>query len=138
MKTLRSAFTLVEILISVMILSGAIVYVLKLHSQSREQIIYVSQHNKHTLEDSLFLSKNIFRYHKSKKSAYDLLPKSLKPRHFQSRDILKKLERNIYIPEPINLLSKEEEETQNLSAAAEEIKLKGNYSSYFFRFNMHF
>ena len=134
MKTLRPAFTLIEILVSVMILSGAIVYVLKVHSQNHEQIAYIVERNKHALEDSLFLTDKILRYHKSEKSAYDLLQDELKVDKFESRKILKEMKREIYIPQPINLLP--DEETEGPAAIIREIKIKGVYSSSYFRFEL--
>lgn len=134
MKTLRPAFTLIEILVSVMILSGAIVYVLKVHSQNHEQITYIVERNKHALEDSLFLTDKILRYHKSEKSAYDLLQDELKVDKFESRKILKEMKREIYIPQPINLLP--DEETEGPAAIIREIKIKGVYSSSYFRFEL--
>jgi prepilin-type N-terminal cleavage/methylation domain-containing protein len=134
LKTLRPAFTLIEILVSVMILSGAIVYVLKVHSQNHEQIAYIVERNKHALEDSLFLTDKILRYHKSEKSAYDLLQDELKVDKFESRKILKEMKREIYIPQPINLLP--DEETEGPAAIIREIKIKGVYSSSYFRFEL--
>jgi len=134
LKNLRPAFTLIEILVSVMILSGAIVYVLKVHSQNHEQITYITERNKHALEDSLFLTDSALRYHKSEKSAYDLLETDMKVDKFKSRKILKALKRDIYLPQPINLLP--EEEAQGPAAIINEIKIKGNYSSSYFRFEL--
>jgi len=130
----RPAFTLIEILVSVLILSGAIVYVLKVHSQNREQIIYVSKRNLHALEDSLFLAESAFRYHQSDKNAYDLLQNDLRPENTQSRHLLRNIKRHIYLPEPINLLP--EEETQGPAAVIREIKLKGTYPASFYRFDL--
>ncbi|MCF6205628.1 MAG: prepilin-type N-terminal cleavage/methylation domain-containing protein [Sulfurovum sp.] len=134
MKTLRPAFTLIEILVSVLILSGAIVYVLKIHSQNHEQITYISERNKHALEDTLFLGKEVLRYHKSEKSAYDLLQNEIKVDDFKSRRILKALKRHIYIPEPIDLSP--EEETQGPAAIVNEIKIKADYPATYFRFEL--
>ncbi|RUM67114.1 MAG: hypothetical protein DSZ06_01980, partial [Sulfurospirillum sp.] len=72
-KHLRPAFTIIEILVSVIIISYSIVYVLKIHSSNREQIIYLSERNKRSLEDSLYVTKDILKYHKETKTAYELL-----------------------------------------------------------------
>jgi len=131
---MRRAFTLIEILVSVLILSGSIVYVLKIHSQSREQVIYITERNRHALEDSLFLDSNIFRYHKEKKNAYDLLQTTFKIDEFASRKFLKSIEREIYLPDVL-LLAPEEEMT-GPAARVSEIKIKGTYSSSYFRFKL--
>jgi len=64
LKILRHAFTIIEILISVIIISISIVYVLKVHSQNHAQIVYISERNKLSLQDSLFLANDVTRYHK--------------------------------------------------------------------------
>jgi len=117
-----------------MILSGAIIYVLKVHSQNHEQIAYIVERNKHALEDSLFLTDKVIQYHKSEKSAYDLLQDDLKVNDFKSRKILKEMKRKIFIPQPINLLP--EEEAEGPAAIIREIKIKGVYSSAYFRFEL--
>jgi prepilin-type N-terminal cleavage/methylation domain-containing protein len=130
---LRPAFTLIEILVSVLILSGSVVYVLKVHSQNHEHITYITERNKHALEDSLFLSNNILQYHKHTKSAYDMLRDHLKIDDTKSRKILKKIEKEIYIPHPTNLLS--DQTAAGPAASINEIKLKGDFSSTYYRFD---
>jgi prepilin-type N-terminal cleavage/methylation domain-containing protein len=134
MKQMRPAFTLIEILISVMILSISIVAVFKIYNENQDRIIYVSERNKHALEDSLFLGTEVLRYHKEKRSAYDLLQQEIKPTKDKSREILKTLERDIYIPEPLKILS--DPEKGGLTAQAEEIKLRGTFSSSYYHFKI--
>ncbi len=134
MKRLRSAFTIIEILISVIIISFSIVYVLKIHGQNREHIIYISHRNKSSLEDSLFLTDNAAQYHKEKKDAYEVLQPYFKIDKLKSREILKNVSRTFFIPEPINLISDEE---NGPSATVQEIKLKDKYSSSYFRFKIN-
>ena len=134
MNTMRKGFTLIEILVSVLILSGAIFYVLQVHTQNHEQIVYISERNKKTLEDSLFLTTDTLQYHKEEKSAYDLLTNHFRVDNFESRQILKKTKRNIFIPEEIKIVP--QEEMQGPAATVNEIKLKGEYSSSYFRFKI--
>ena len=70
---MRTAFTLIEILISVLILSGSIVYALKIHSSNHDLILYITERSKLSLQDSLFLSDDASKYHKDKKEAYDVI-----------------------------------------------------------------
>ena len=133
-KTLRPAFTIIEILVSVIIISVSIVYVLKLHSQNREQIVYITERNKLSLQDSLFLADNALRYHKEKKDAYEVLRPYFKIDDFKSREILKKAQREYFIPETVNLTP---EEDFGPAATVEEIKLKDRYSSAYFRFKIN-
>jgi len=101
--TLRPAFTLIEVLIAVTMLSLSFLYVLKIHSERGKHVIFLSERNKHSLEDSLYLTTNILRYHKDKKSAYDILERHLKVKKDESRTILKKSKRQIFIPEEIKI-----------------------------------
>jgi len=134
LKQLRPAFTIIEILVSVLILSGSIVYALQIHSQNREQIIYISERNKQSLQDSLFLSENVLRYHKDEKEAYEILQKYFKIKELKSREILKKSTRKIFIPEQIKILPPEE--TGGYGALVDEIKIKNKYSSSYFHFKL--
>jgi prepilin-type N-terminal cleavage/methylation domain-containing protein len=134
---LRPAFTLIEILISVLILSGSIVYALQIHSQNRDLILYISERNKLSLQDSLFLSDDTTRYHKDKKEAYDVLHRYFKVDDFKSRKILKEISREYYIPEPLNLTGEEEDSPTDMpSAIVEEIKIKDKFSSAYFHFKI--
>jgi len=132
--SLRPAFTIIEILISVIIISFSIVYVLTIHKQNHEHIVYISERNKFSLQDSLFLTDNVFSYHKEKKDAYEVLQSYFKIDDTKSREILKKTSREFFIPEPINLMSEEE---NGPSATVEEIKIKDKFSSSYFRFKIN-
>lgn len=134
MKILRPAFTIIEILVSVIILSFAIIFVLKVHTDNQEQIVYISERNKLSLEDSLYLSPNILRHHKDSKSAYDLVERFFKIKEQESREILKKNERDIFIPEEITILPPPE--IQGPTATVNEIMLKGQHSSIYHRFKL--
>ena len=133
MKTLRPAFTIIEILISVIIISTSIIYVLKLHSQNHEQLVYISERNKLSLQDSLFLAEDVIRYHKDNKEAYEVLQKHFNVEELKSREVLKKSSRDFFIPEPLNLLPVE---GYGPTAIVNEIKIKDKYSSSYFHFNI--
>lgn len=133
-KTLRPAFTLIEILISVLILSGTIVYTLKIHSQNHEQIVYISERNKLSLQDSLFVAEDTLKYHKDTKTAYDIIEKHFKVDDLKSREILKKISREYFIPEPIQLMAEGE---ITPSAVVDEIKIKDTFSSFYFHFKIN-
>ena len=133
-KTLRPAFTIIEILISVIIISVSIIFVLKLHSQNREQIVYISERNKLSLQDSLFLSDDVIRYHKDRKEAYDVLEKHFKVKESKSRELLKKNARDFFIPEPINILPPSD--GYGPTAVVDEIMLKDKHSSIYYHFKI--
>ena len=132
-KKLNRAFTLIEVLVSVIILSGSIVYALQIHSQNREQIIYISERNKLSLQDSLFLSSDSLRYHKDTKEAYDVIYRYFKIDNLKSRAILKNISREYYIPEQIKL---ETEETGMPSAVIDTIRIKDKYTSSYYHFKI--
>ncbi len=133
MKPLRPAFTIIEILISVIILSLAIVPVLKVHTDNREQIIYISERNKRALQDSLYVDSTVLRQHKETKTAYEILAESFKIKDLESREILKKNSREIYIPEEIKITPLPEQ--GGPTAIVNEVMLKDKHSSnyYFFK-----
>ena len=134
LKPLRPAFTLIEILISVTIISFAILYVLKIHSENKAQIVYLTERNNRSLEDSLYLSTRILDYHKDTKSAYDLIEKDVRIKELDSRELLKKNERSIYIPEEIEIAPPPE--TRGPTAIVNEVKLKGKHSSIYWHFKI--
>jgi len=136
LKTLKMtpAFTLIEILVSVLILSGSIVYALQIHSQNHEQIIYISERSKLALQDSLFVTDSARAYHKDKKSAYDVLERYFRIDELKSREILKNIEREYYIPEAIQLSENEE---GGPAAVVNEIKIKDKFSSSYFHFKIN-
>ena len=134
MNTLRPAFTLIEILIATTMLSVSFMYVLKVHSDNQKHILYLSERNKHSLEDSLYLSQNILRYHKDEKSAYDIVEKNIKIKEDESRTILKKNTRGIFIPEEIKIIPPPE--TRGPTAIVNEVKLKDKHSSHYWHFKI--
>jgi len=133
-KNFTSAFTLIEVLVSVLIISGSIVYALQIHSQNHEQIVYISERAKLSLQDSLFVADDTLRYHKDTKSAYDVIERYFRIEELKSREILKKIEREYYIPEIISLSADEEGMP---SAEVSEIKIKDKFSSSYFHFKIN-
>jgi hypothetical protein len=135
LKQLRPAFTIIEILVSVIILSLAIVPMLKVHTDNHEQIVYISERNKRALQDSLYLDPTILRQHKETKTAYDMLSRTFKINELKSREILKKNERDIYIPEAIRITPLPEE--RGPTAIINEVMLKDKHSSNYYEFTLN-
>lgn len=134
MRQLRPAFTIIEILVSVIILSLAIVPVLKVHTDNHEQIVYISERNKRALQDSLYLDSMILKQHKETKSAYEILAGTFKINELKSREILKKNQRDIYIPEAIRITPLPEE--GGPTAIVNEVMLKDKHSSSYYEFTL--
>ncbi len=133
-NTLRPAFTIIEILVSVIIISFSIIYVLQIHTSNHEQIVYITERNKRSLEDSLYLTTKILEHHKDTKNAYDILERQFKIKEDETREILKKNERSVYIPEEILIIPPPE--TPGPTAVVNEVKLKGNHSSVYWHFKI--
>lgn len=134
MKNLTKAFTIIEVLISVMIISFAIIFVLKLHTENEKQIIYISERNKLSLQDSLYLTLNILDHDKDNKTAYDILESHFKIKELESREILKKQTRDINIPEEIKIIPPPEQ--RGPVAIVNEVMIKDKYSSIFYHFKL--
>lgn len=134
LKNSHKAFTIIEVLISVLIISFAIIFVLKLHTENEKQIIYISERNKLSLQDSLYLTRDILNHHKENKSAYDILEKEFKIKKLESREILKKQTRDIFIPEEIKIIPPPEQ--PGPVAIVNEVLIKDKYSSIFYHFKL--
>jgi len=134
LKQLRPAFTIIEILISVIIISLAIIPVLKIHTENHEQIVYISERNKRALQDSLYLSSNILQHHQDNKTAYEILERLFKIKEQESREILKKSSRDVFIPEEIKIISLEEQ--SGPTAIVNEVMLKDKHSSNYYHFKL--
>jgi len=134
LKQLRPAFTIIEILISVIIISLAIIPVLKIHTENHEQIVYISERNKRALQDSLYLSSNILQHHQDNKTAYEVLERLFKIKEQESREILKKSSRDVFIPEEIKIISLEEQ--SGPTAIVNEVMLKDKHSSNYYHFKL--
>jgi len=131
----KNAFTLLEVIISIVILSTSIILVLKIHSQTRNDIEYIVQRNKYSLQDSLFAAQNTFKYHKETKSAYDICQDQFRIENFDSKKILQNINRAIYIPEAYDTRKMDTENMPN--AQIREIKIKDMFSSYYFHFKIN-
>ncbi len=134
MKAFRPAFTIIEILVSVIIISFAILFVLKIHSENHEQIVYISQRNTLAFQDSLYLDKESLRYHKDHKTAYDVLEKTFKITEQESREILKQHSSDIFTPEEIEILPPAGQ--PGPSTIVNEVMLKSKQSSIYSHFRL--
>jgi type II secretory pathway pseudopilin PulG len=134
LKKMRHAFTIIEILVSVIIISGSIIYALKIYSQNHAQIIYISERNKHTLQDSLFLAEETIKYHQNKKTAYDLVNNIFNVQNSKTKEYLKEIYRTFYIPETIQL---QINTNQKPKATINEIIIKNHYSASYFHFKIN-
>jgi prepilin-type N-terminal cleavage/methylation domain-containing protein len=129
-RDLRRAFTIIEVLVSVVLIAIVALGAVKLQQKSRGMAIYLSDRSKDELSNTLFLGKEAMRYHKEEKDAYSLLSNTFKISDAKSREVLENTTRSIFISEPIKLSD------DTLPVTLNEIMLKGGYSSRFYRFKV--
>ena len=130
---MRQGFTIIELLVSVTLISVVIMSILKLQSQTRDMAFYISNRGKAEFANTLFTLDNVQNYDKDTKDAYTVLGKSFKFEKFKTKEILEKTTRHIRISEPLEL-----DEDQALPFKVYQIHLKGDSaSSSFYRFGIN-
>ena len=129
---MRPAFTLIEILVSVVILATSIVYVMKIYEQKHAQTVYIIQRNSAALSDSLFLTEDVLRYSKKEKRAYDLLHDTFRNIPDKTGTLLKQTKRNIYVSPPAKLM----EGDDGPNAEVRKIILKDTFNASYHRFKV--
>lgn len=130
----RSGFTLIEVIVSVIIISIVVMSLMEIQSRSKDNAVYLSQRNKAAFLDSYYLIDESKKYDKSKKSAYDLLQPFFHIEDDKTKDVLKKISREVIIPEPISLPAPEESTVQ---AEVTKVILKDQYSSSYYQFKLN-
>ena len=125
-----SAFTIIEVLVSVVLISIVVLGIVKIQQDSSDMALYLSDRGKQELSSTLFLGRDIMKYHKDEKDAYTILSKRFSVSDFKAREILKNTKREIFISEPFKL----EDDTMPIEVS--EIMLKGQYSSRFIHFQV--
>jgi prepilin-type N-terminal cleavage/methylation domain-containing protein len=97
---MRRGFTLIEILVSVILISIVILGIAKIRNQNISVAKYISQRTQSELSNTLFLDKENEKFNKSKKDAATLLH-SLGIKKFKTKSVLKGIKREIIISQPI-------------------------------------
>jgi len=128
----RKAFTLIEIIVSVTIISIVVIGAMKLQDSNRDMALYIQERGNNELDNSLFLNANISKFDKSKKSAYDILSDEFEFSD-ETKTLLKEIEKNINITEDreIPILK---DDTPLFTFYTNEILLKGKYPARYFTF----
>ncbi|SHO80771.1 hypothetical protein MNB_SV-15-420 [hydrothermal vent metagenome] len=128
----KRAFTIIELLVSVMLISIVILAIIKIQSQTRDMAHYITNRALSQLTNTLFIDDGIEKYHRSNKDAYTVMGNLFKNYKFNSREILEKYKRDIFINDDIKL-----EEEQVIPFKVYQIRLKGDSSSAsFYRFGI--
>ena len=124
---MKRAFTIIEVIVSVIIISIVVMGLAKINRQNINMADYVASRNKSELSNTLFLTKEALQYDKSEKDAYTLLQK-MNINNLDTRQYLKKLKRKIYIDRDIKL----QKMVVPLDVTA--IMLKSKYATKYYRF----
>jgi succinate dehydrogenase flavin-adding protein (antitoxin of CptAB toxin-antitoxin module) len=97
--------------------------------------IYIAQRGNSELDNSLFLTKNIYKYNKDEKDAYELLRDEFNIKDDNSREILKTITKKINITEDKDIpISIEEGGEPIFTFYTNEVLLKGKYPARYYNF----
>lgn len=124
---MRKGFTIIEIIISVVIIAIVTLTLAKINRQNTNMVDYVTNRNKHELTNTLFLSKEAFKYNKSERDAYTLLSK-MGIKNSKVREYLKKVKRKIYTQNSIST------NKMVVPVQLNAIMLKSQFSTRYYRF----
>ncbi len=131
----KRAFTLIEVLVSVIIVFIVVIGAMQISKQNKDMATYLLKRGSSEIDNSLFLTKKVQRYSNDKKSAYDLLVDDFSIKDFESRDLLKKIEKKINITEATPVpVGGGEEDTAQFIFYTNEILLNGNYPARYYTF----
>ena len=131
----KKAFTLIEVIMSVIIVTLVVVGTLQVQAQNSDMAEYLLKRGNSELDNALFLTKKVQRYTNDKKNAYDLLVDEFSIRDFDSRDILKKIEKKINITEALPVpVGMDENEAPMFVFYTNEILLNGEYPARYYTF----
>jgi prepilin-type N-terminal cleavage/methylation domain-containing protein len=123
---LKKAFTIIEIIVSVVIIAIVTLTLAKINKQNAVMVDYVTTRLQNELSNTLFLTDEAFKYDKSQKDAYTLL-RGLKIRNEEARAYLKKLKRKIYIAQDLPI------ENMVIPIHLNAIMLKSQFSTRYYR-----
>jgi len=123
---LKKAFTIIEIIISVVIIAIVTLTLAKINKQNAVMVDYVTTRLQNELSNTLFLTQEAFNYDKSEKDAYTLIGK-MKIRNEDAKAYLKKIKRKIYIAKDIPI------EESIIPIHLNAIMLKSQFSTRYYR-----
>ena len=135
MNRTRKAFTLIEVIMSVIIVSIVVMGAMQVQEQNSDMATYLSKRGNSELDNALFLTERVERYSKDTKNAYDILVDEFSIRDDDSRKILKSIEKTINITEAEPIPVGETEDSPPIfTFYVNEILLNGNYPARYYSF----
>jgi prepilin-type N-terminal cleavage/methylation domain-containing protein len=123
---MRKAFTLMEIMVSVVLIAIVVLGIIKLQKENIFMAKYIAGRVQSEMGNTLFLGKEAVRYNKDEKDAYTLVS-HMRIRNDKSKEILKKIQRKIYVSEPLPIGE------LPIPIEVRAIMLKHEYSARFYR-----
>jgi len=131
----KKAFTLIEVIMSVIIVGMIVMGILQQQSQNSDMAEYLLKRGNSALDNGLFLTQKVQRYTNDTKNAYDLLIDEFSIRDLESRDILRKIEKKINITEDLEIpISMEEGQAPMFIFYTNEVLLNGAYPARYYTF----
>ncbi len=123
---MRKAFTLMEIMVSVVLISIVVLGIIKLQKENTFMAKYIGGRVQSELSNTLFLGKAALRYDRDEKDAYTLLS-DMRIKSDKSKEILKNIKRKIYISDPLPIGE------LPIPIELRAVMLKSEYSTRFYR-----
>jgi prepilin-type N-terminal cleavage/methylation domain-containing protein len=134
-KNFKKGFTLIEVIMSVLIVSIVVMGAMKLQDKNRDMSLYILKRGNSELDNSLYMLDKTYRYNKSKKDAYEILRDDFKISDDDSRALLKKIIKNINITDDEKMpIYMEQSEEPLFTFYTNEILLKGEYPARYYNF----
>ena len=125
---MKRAFTIIEIIISTIIIAIVVMGILKINRENFSMAEYIANRNKSELSNTLFLTKEALKYDKSQKDAYTLLH-NMPIKNSKVIEYLKGIKRKIYVDRDIDIGKIE------VPIRVDAIMLKSKYSTRYYRIN---
>jgi len=125
---MKKGFTIIEIIVSVVIISIVVLGLTQINRQNIAMADYVSNRNKSELSNTLFLTKEAFKYDKSEKDAYTLLH-NMKISKLKTRQYLKSIKRKIYVDKHVRV------KKMVIPLSVNAVMLKSKYATKYYRFS---
>ena len=131
----KKAFTLIEVIMSVIIVSIVVMCAMQVQEQNSDMATYLLKRGNSELDNSVFLTEKVNRYSKDKKNAYDLIADEFSITDLEARDILKSIEKKINITEDAPIPVAPEVGAPPLFIFySSEVLLNGNYPARYYTF----
>lgn len=134
-ENFREGFTLIEVIMSVLIVSIVVMGAMKLQDKNRDMSIYILKRGNSELDNSLYMLDKTNRYDKSEKDAYEILRDYFRIKDDDSRTLLKKIKKKINITDAEKIpITMEQGGEPIFTFYSNEILLKAEYPARYYNF----